>query len=246
MSPSVFSTSMTSGSFSAGNSRWTNGRHRGMGSDREAENLDIDVRAPRYRDQWSICRATTFGPPTVRSPPGRLRIRVITDGSHPACASTTQHRDQAVLQLGRAQRTDTTIKDPGDLDIRKRLRHRSELREIGFSANRRLLGVQRLSRKLSRILQPRPGPAHRPRSTAPSCFRTPPTTTSAPQIDSARKPGMLREPELDSITPTSSAQSPPVGRHLYRAPRTSTWPCRSRRRVAVCRPEPAPGKVQCG
>ena len=46
---------------------------------------------------------------------------------------------------GRALRTETTINNPGDFGIRKRLTHLPELREIGFSANRRLLGVQRLS-----------------------------------------------------------------------------------------------------
>jgi hypothetical protein len=39
----------------------------------------------------------------------------------------------------------TTINDTGDFGIRKRLTHLPALREIGFSANRRLLGVQRLS-----------------------------------------------------------------------------------------------------
>lgn len=46
---------------------------------------------------------------------------------------------------GRALRTETTINNPGDFGIKKRLTHLPELREIGFSANRRLLGVQRLS-----------------------------------------------------------------------------------------------------
>ena len=45
---------------------------------------------------------------------------------------------------GRALRTETTINDPGDFGIRKRLTHLPALREIGLSANRRLLGVQRL------------------------------------------------------------------------------------------------------
>jgi len=38
-----------------------------------------------------------------------------------------------------------TINDTGDFEIRKGLTHLPALREIGFSANRRLLGVQRLS-----------------------------------------------------------------------------------------------------
>src|SRR5262249_10297050 len=45
----------------------------------------------------------------------------------------------------RALRTETTINDPTDFSIGKRLTNLPALREIGFSANRRLLRVQRLS-----------------------------------------------------------------------------------------------------
>jgi|GEM_PF-3821907 len=45
---------------------------------------------------------------------------------------------------GRALRTETTINDTRDFDIGKRLVNLPALREIGFKANRRLLGVQRL------------------------------------------------------------------------------------------------------
>src|SRR4030088_1382149 len=41
----------------------------------------------------------------------------------------------------------STINDTADFGIRKRLTHLPALREIGFSAHRRLLGVQRLSHK---------------------------------------------------------------------------------------------------
>ena len=46
---------------------------------------------------------------------------------------------------GRALRTETTINDTRDFGIGKRLTNLPALREVGFSANRRLLGVQRLS-----------------------------------------------------------------------------------------------------
>jgi hypothetical protein len=46
---------------------------------------------------------------------------------------------------GRALRTETTINDSTDFRIGKRLTNLPALREVGFSANRRLLGVQRLS-----------------------------------------------------------------------------------------------------
>jgi len=45
---------------------------------------------------------------------------------------------------GRALRTETTINDTRDFEIGKRLVNLPALREIGFSANRRLLRVQRL------------------------------------------------------------------------------------------------------
>lgn len=46
---------------------------------------------------------------------------------------------------GRALRTETTINDTGDFAIGKRLTNLPALRKVGFTANRRLLGVQRLS-----------------------------------------------------------------------------------------------------
>jgi hypothetical protein len=46
---------------------------------------------------------------------------------------------------GRALRTETTINDTWDFGIGKRLTNLPALREVGFTANRRLLGVQRLS-----------------------------------------------------------------------------------------------------
>ena len=48
---------------------------------------------------------------------------------------------------GRALRTETTINDTRDFGLSKRLstNNLTALRQIGFSANRRLLGVQRIS-----------------------------------------------------------------------------------------------------
>jgi hypothetical protein len=81
-----------------------------------------------------------------RPTPGRFRTRVITDGVTPSVH--IDYKNTKIKQYhkeGRALRTETTINNPGDFGIRKRLTHLPELREIGFSANRRLLGVQRLS-----------------------------------------------------------------------------------------------------
>ena len=48
-------------------------------------------------------------------------------------------------KLGKALRTETTINDTGDFGVAKGLSHLPELKEIGFTASRRLLDVQRIS-----------------------------------------------------------------------------------------------------
>jgi hypothetical protein len=81
-----------------------------------------------------------------RPTPGRFRTRVITNGVTPSVHIDYKNtRIKQYHKEGRALRTETTINDPSDFRIKKRLTHLPELREIGFSANRRLLGVQRLS-----------------------------------------------------------------------------------------------------
>ncbi len=81
-----------------------------------------------------------------RATPGRFRTRVITNGVTPSVHIDYKNtRIKQYHKEGRALRTETTINNPGDFGIKKRLTHLPELREIGFSANRRLLGVQRLS-----------------------------------------------------------------------------------------------------
>jgi hypothetical protein len=78
--------------------------------------------------------------------PGPFRTRVITEGVTPSLYIDYKHT--AVKQYhkeGRALRTETTINNTRDFGIGKRLTNLPALREVGFSANRRLLGVQRLS-----------------------------------------------------------------------------------------------------
>ena len=48
-------------------------------------------------------------------------------------------------KLGKALRTETTINDTKDFGVAKGLSHLPELKEIGFTASRRLLDVQRIS-----------------------------------------------------------------------------------------------------
>jgi hypothetical protein len=79
-----------------------------------------------------------------RATPGRFRTRVITDGAEPYI----DYKNSKVKQyhkLGRALRTETTINDTRDFGLSKGLGNLPQLKETGFSANRRLLRVQRIS-----------------------------------------------------------------------------------------------------
>src|SRR5881397_3659585 len=78
--------------------------------------------------------------------PGRFRTRVITEGVTPSLHVDYKHtRIKQYHKEGRALRTETTINDPRDFQIRKGLSPLSALRKVGFQANRRLLDVQRIS-----------------------------------------------------------------------------------------------------
>ena len=80
-----------------------------------------------------------------RSTHGRFRTRVITDGVTPSLHASYKHTNiKQYHKEGKALRTETTINDTWDFGIGKGLGNLPALREIGFSANRRLLGVQRL------------------------------------------------------------------------------------------------------
>ncbi|UGT93331.1 hypothetical protein LTS72_08635 [Mycobacterium ostraviense] len=81
-----------------------------------------------------------------RRTPGLFRTRVITEGITPSLHVDYKHtRIKQYHKEGKALRTETTINDTTDFSIGKRLTNLPALREIGFSANRRLLHVQRLS-----------------------------------------------------------------------------------------------------
>src|SRR5262250_2821920 len=78
--------------------------------------------------------------------PGRFRTRVITDGVTPSLH--VDYKNSKIKQyhkLGTALRTETTINDTADFGVAKGLSHLPELKEIGFTASRRLLDVQRIS-----------------------------------------------------------------------------------------------------
>ena len=81
-----------------------------------------------------------------RRTPSRYRTRVITDGVTPSLHVDYKHsRIKQYHKEVRALRTETVINDTYDFDVGRRLRNLDDLKKIGFAANRRLLGVQRLS-----------------------------------------------------------------------------------------------------
>ena len=81
-----------------------------------------------------------------RPTPSRFRTRVITQHVTPSLHVDYKHTTiKQYHKEGRALRTETTINDTYDFNIGRRLTNLPALREIGFSANRRLLDVQRLS-----------------------------------------------------------------------------------------------------
>ncbi len=78
--------------------------------------------------------------------PSQYRTRVVTRDVTPSLHVEYKHsRIKQYHKEGRALRTETTINDARDFDVRKRLNNLPRLREVGFAANRRLLEIQRLS-----------------------------------------------------------------------------------------------------
>ena len=107
-------------------------------------NMEADIGRP---DQVALVfdrKLIRRGP---RATPGPFRTRVITEGVTPSLYADYKHtRIKQYHKQGRALRTETTINNTRDFEIGKRLTNLPALREIGFSANRRLLHVQRLGR----------------------------------------------------------------------------------------------------
>lgn len=82
----------------------------------------------------------------TRRTPGSFRTRVLTEGVTPSLYAQYKHtKIKQYHQEGRALRTETTINDTYDFAIGRKLCNLPALREIGFTANRRLLDVQTLS-----------------------------------------------------------------------------------------------------
>jgi len=87
-----------------------------------------------------------FGRRITKRTPGRFRTRVLTTGVVPSLhVDYKRSRIKQYHKDGRGLRTETTINDPRDFGIGRRLRNLPAVRQVGFSANRRLLDVQQLS-----------------------------------------------------------------------------------------------------
>lgn len=97
-------------------------------------------------DQVSLIFARRLIRTGPRATPGRFRTRVITSGVTPSLHADYKHATiKQYHKEGRALRTETTINDTRDFRIGKRLTNLPALREVGFSASRRLLRLERLS-----------------------------------------------------------------------------------------------------
>ena len=87
-----------------------------------------------------------FARRVTKRTPGRFRTRIITQGVTPSLhIDYKSARIKQYHKEGRALRTETTINNPRDFAIGKRLANLPALRQVGFTANRRLLDVQMLS-----------------------------------------------------------------------------------------------------
>jgi hypothetical protein len=147
--------------------------------------------------------------------PGRFHTRVITDGVTPSLH--VEYKHTAIKQYHKerkALRTETTINDTTDFAIGKNPVNLPALREIGFSANRRLLGVQALDHDPIAGTQ-KPAQPHRPRLHR----RGRPHPRPAPRIPTQRRPARLA---ADVPTPTRRVHQRRPARHRRRTPRTAT------------------------
>jgi hypothetical protein len=104
---------------------------------------NLDIGRP---DQVSLIFDRQLRRRGPRRTPGRFRTRVITCGVTPSLHVDYKHTTiKQYHKEGKALRTETTINDTRDFGIGKRLTNLPALREIGYTANRRLLCVQQLS-----------------------------------------------------------------------------------------------------
>jgi hypothetical protein len=104
---------------------------------------NLDIGRP---DQIALVFGRRLMARKARPTPGKFRTRIITDGVTPSLhVNYKSTRVKQYHKEGRALRTETTINNSYDFSVGRRLTNLPALREIGFTANRRLLDAQRLS-----------------------------------------------------------------------------------------------------
>jgi hypothetical protein len=104
---------------------------------------NLDIGRP---DQVALVFSRRLMARKTRPTPGTFRTRIITTGVTPSLyIDYKSTRIKQYHKEGRALRTETTINNSYDFSIGRRLTNLPALREIGFTANRRLLDAQRLS-----------------------------------------------------------------------------------------------------
>jgi hypothetical protein len=120
------------------------------------ENLDLG-RPSRVRLLFPL-RITRATPP----PPVGYRTRVITEGVHPSLHIDYKHSHvKQYFKEQQALRTETTINNPKDFHVAKRVDNLPFLRDLGEQVNRKVLEVERVSQHcvltqdaLDRLQQP--------------------------------------------------------------------------------------------
>jgi hypothetical protein len=104
---------------------------------------NLDIGRP---DQVSLVFDRELRRTGPRATPGRFRTRIITSGVTPSLHVDYKHATiKQYHKEGKALRTETTINDTRDFRIGKRLVNLPALRQVGFTANRRLLDAQLIS-----------------------------------------------------------------------------------------------------
>ena len=82
--------------------------------------------------------------------PGKFRTRVVRHGVIPSLR--VDYKTNGIKQYfkeGRALRTELTVQNPYDFGVGRKLENLSELRKHGFTTNRRLLDVQKISQDVA-------------------------------------------------------------------------------------------------
>ena len=162
-----------------------------------------------------------------RTTPGRFRTRVITDSVTPSLHVDYKHATiKQYHKEGRALRTETTINDTRDFEIGKRLTNLPALREVGFSANRRLLRLN------DSVTTRSPEPTRSPPSPDPH------SPAAAPHPRST--PGLPTQPRTAHRTADLPAAAPRVHQRAATRPRCpTTWSLELQRRADELRPTSA-------